>query len=304
MPDMKVTLGSLTLNNPVLAASGTFGFGREYSSFFPLNMLGALVAKGITLVPRAGSMPPRLRETPAGLLNSVGLQNPGLENFIREELPFMKQAGVTVIANVAGETIEEYEALVEGLLNASHTPAAVELNVSCPNVARGCFTFGADPESLYQLVSRIKRSCPLPLIVKLTPNDIDITETARAAEAAGADILSLINTLKGMVIDTEKKKPFFQREIAGLSGPAIRPVAVRMVWDTFKAVKIPIIGMGGIINCDDALQFIMAGAKAVAVGSGNFIDPLTIPRLVQDLRIYLETQGYTSIAELWGIAHR
>lgn len=303
MTSLEVKLGPLTLKNPVMAASGTFAFGREYSSFFPLKPLGGLVTKGITLKPRPGNPPPRIVETPAGLLNSVGLQNPGLHGFLQDELPFLQQIGVPIIANIAGETIEEYEALIEGLLP-SGTLAAIELNVSCPNVSKGCLSFGADPRSLYQLVTRIRKLCPLPLIVKLTPNDNDITEAARAAEAAGADVLSLINTLKGMVIDIEKKKPFFHLKIAGLSGPAVRPIAVRMVWDTFKAVKIPLIGMGGITNYADALQFIMAGASAVAVGSANFVDPLTIPSIVEGIERYLKEQGYSSPKDLCGIAHQ
>ena len=314
--ELHTELGPLKLKNPFIAASGTFGFGEEYASlteyYHPqeaatvsplrLNELGALVVKGLTLLPRRGNPPPRLAETPAGLLNAIGLQNPGLDYFLSMELPRLNEAGAPVIANISGDTEEDYAAMASRL---SAVPGilAVELNVSCPNVEKGGVLFGTSPRTLASLVEKVRPVCPLPLIVKLTPNVTDITELAIAAERSGADILSLVNTFRGMVIDVAARRPLLGNVTGGLSGPAIRPLAVRMVYDVYAAVKIPLIGMGGVTSLEDALQFFMAGASAVAVGTANFLDPLTIPRLTADLQNFLNRENLRTPREIIGAAH-
>ncbi|NLX90783.1 MAG: dihydroorotate dehydrogenase [Firmicutes bacterium] len=303
MTNLKVKLGPLELKTPFMAASGTFGFGEEYASLVDLQDFGAVVVKGLTLKPRRGNPPPRIVETPAGMLNAIGLQNPGLEVFLSRELPRLQKSKVKVIVNIAGETEEEYVTLARELSQAGDGLAALELNVSCPNVKKGGILFGTSPSVLASLVEKVRPVCSLPLIVKLTPNVTDITETARAAESSGADILSLVNTFRGMVIDIASKRPFLGNKTGGLSGPAIRPLAVRMVYDVYASVKIPLIGMGGICTLEDSLQFFMAGASAVAVGSAIFSDPLTIPRLTAELRSYLEKEGFRSPEEIVGTAH-
>jgi len=299
--DLKVRLGPLELRTPVVAASGTVGFGDEYSHLFDVNCLGALVVKGLTLNPRAGNVPPRIAETPAGLLNSIGLENPGLDTFLSRELPKLRGQGVPVIVNIAGEKEEDYIVLAEELSKAEGI-IALELNVSCPNVEKGGLSFGTSPDTLYELVWKVRETCRVPLIVKLSPNVTDIVELAQAAQKGGADALSLINTIKGMVIDIHSMRPLLGNISGGLSGPAIRPVAVRMVYEVFSRTKIPIIGMGGIMYLEDALQFILAGASAVAVGTGNFVDPYTIPQLVSSLKSFLEEKGYNSLEPLVGVA--
>ncbi len=303
MINMETKLGPLKLINPVLAASGTFGFGEEYASLVALEKIGALVVKGLTLKPRQGNPPPRTIEIPAGMLNSIGLQNPGLEAFLSRELPRLRDAGVAVIVNIAGDTEDDYVTLAREL-SAEEGIVAVELNLSCPNVEKGGILFGTSPGTVGRLVKKVRRACNLPLIAKLTPNVTDITELALAAEKGGADIISLINTLRGMVIDIHARRPFLGNITGGLSGPAIRPVAVGMVYQVYRAVKIPLIGMGGIMTAADALQFFMAGARAVAVGTANFIDPFTIPRLISDLYAYLESQNLSSMEEIIGAAHQ
>ncbi len=302
MAELKVRLGPLVLNNPVLAAAGTFGFGAEYASFFAPEKLGALVVNGLTLRPREGNLPPRLAETPAGMLNAIGLQNPGLENFLAKELPRLRASHAAVIVNIAGESEEEYVTLAREL---SVIPGivALEMNLSCPNIEQGGLQFGTSATLIAKLVQKVRLSSDLPLIVKLTPNVTDICELARAAESGGADILSLVNTFKGMVIDVAARRPLLGNITGGLSGPAIRPVAVRMVYEVYKAVRLPLIGMGGIMQLDDALQFMMAGASAIAVGTANFIDPYTIPRLIDALGAYLNAAGFFSPAEIVGAAH-
>lgn len=301
MVNLEAKLGPLKLKNPVLAASGTFAFGEEYSSLLELEKLGALVVKGLTIKPRQGNPAPRIVETPAGMLNAIGLQNPGLEVFLSKELPRLKYYQVAVIVNIAGDTEEDYVTLarelsgVEGIL-------ALELNLSCPNVKKGGILFGTSVQTIDRLVRKVRQACNLPLIVKLSPNVTDIAELARAAENSGADILSLVNTLRGMVIDVTARRPFLGNITGGLSGPAIRPVAVRMVYEVCRAVKIPVIGMGGIVSAEDALQFFMAGARAVAVGTANFIDPYTIPRLISGLHAYLESENLSSMEEIIGAA--
>ncbi len=303
MENLKVKLGPLELRTPFMAASGTFGFGEEYSSLVNLQDFGALVVKGLTLKPRKGNPSPRIVETPAGMLNAIGLQNPGLGVFLSRELPRLKKAGAAVIVNIAGDTEEDYVTLAEELSRAGEGLLAIELNVSCPNVKKGGILFGTSPTILASLVEKVRLACSLPLIVKLTPNVTAITETARAAESGGADILSLVNTFRGMVIDIASRRPFLGNRTGGLSGPAIRPLAVCLVYDVYAAVKIPIIGMGGIVTLEDSLQFFMAGAAAVAVGSANFPDPVTIPRLTGELSDFLKKQGLQSLEEIIGAAH-
>ncbi len=304
MAELGVRLGPLALKTPFLAASGTFAFGEEFASLLDLGDLGAIVVKGLTLRPRQGNPPPRIAETPAGMLNAIGLQNPGLEAFLDRELPRLQKHGAKVIVNIAGDTEEDYVILARELSGAGESLLAVELNVSCPNVQKGGIFFGTSPAILASLVERVRPVCSLPLIVKLTPNVTDIAELARAAEGGGADILSLVNTFQGMVIDIFSRRPLLGNGTGGLSGPAIRPLAVRMVYDVFASVQIPLIGMGGIAALEDCLQFFMAGAVAVAVGSANFSDPLTIPRLTGELEDYLEKEGLGSPMEITGAAHR
>lgn len=302
MNSLKTTLGPLELDYPVLAASGTFGFGEEYSSLLELKELGGIVVKGLTLHPRSGNRPPRVTETPAGMLNAIGLQNPGLEYFLEVEMPRLQQSGTAVIVNINGEKAEEFVTLARELSSVEGI-AALELNVSCPNVKRGGIAFGTSPAILRELLQKVRPACKLPFIVKLSPNVTDIVELARVCREEGADILSLINTLKGMVIDTSAKKPFLGNITGGLSGPAVRPVAVRMVYEVFQELDIPIIGMGGIMNTEDALQFMMAGAQAVAVGTANFVEPRVIPQIISGLGAYLEQEGLNSLAPLIGAAH-
>ncbi len=302
MANLEVKLGPIKLKNPVLAASGTFGFGEEYASFFALEKLGALVVNGLTIKPREGNSPPRIVETPAGMLNAIGLQNPGLEAFLARELPRLRACRAAVIVNIAGESEEEYVTLAREL---SAVPGilALEMNLSCPNVKQGGIQFGTSVTTIGRVVEKVRRVSDLPLIVKLSPNVTDIVELARAAESGGADILSLVNTLKGMVIDIAARRPFLGNITGGLSGPAIRPVAVRMVYEVYRAVKLPLIGMGGIMHVNDALQFIMAGARAVAVGTANFVEPCTIPRLIADINAFIDAEGFSSPEEIVGAAH-
>jgi dihydroorotate dehydrogenase (NAD+) catalytic subunit len=257
----QVNIAGLKLKNPVIAASGSFGFGREYSEYFDLNKLGGISVKGLTLKPRPGNKPPRIAETPAGILNSVGLQNPGVDYFIKNEIPFLRKYNTAIIANVAGNSIEDYCSMAEILSDADID--AFELNVSCPNVKEGCLLFGFSPEGVSTLTSEVRKYCKKPLIVKLSPNVRSISEIAIAAESSGADAVSLINTVLGMAIDINTKRPILANNVGGLSGPAVKPIAVRMVYETAQAVKIPIIGMGGISTGDDAVEFMLAGASAV-----------------------------------------
>lgn len=301
MADVSTVLGPIKLKNPFLAASGTFAFGEEYSSLISLNDLGGLIVKGLTLKPCRGNYPPRIIETPAGMLNSIGLENPGLEVFISQHLPQLRRYSTGVIVNIAGETQEEYIVLARELSRAGGI-TALELNLSCPNVAKGGMLFGTSADTIKELVGKIRDSCELPLIVKLTPNVTDMVELAQAAENGGADILSLINTLRGMVIDVERRRPFLGNITGGLSGPAIRPVAVRAVYEVCSSVNIPVIGIGGIMNLHDSLQFFMAGARAVAVGTANFVQPDIIPWLIRELREFLHNEGFHSLDEIVGLA--
>lgn len=296
--DLSVNIGGLKLKNPVIAASGTFGFGREHGEFIDLNKLGGISVKGLTLKPRQGNKPPRVAETPAGMLNSVGLQNPGVEVFIEKEIPFLRQYSAAIIANIAGNTIEEYCEMAEKL--SSSDIDAIELNVSCPNVKAGCVAFGNSESGISEITSQVKKYCKKPLIVKLTPNVSNIAEIAIAAETAGADALSLINTLLGMVIDIETRRPVLFNNTGGLSGPAVKPVAVRMVYQVAKAVKIPVIGMGGISNGNDAVEFMLAGATAVMVGTAGLIYPDACIKVCDGIQQYMQRHHLHRIDELTG----
>ncbi|MDP4181352.1 MAG: dihydroorotate dehydrogenase [Bacillota bacterium] len=297
--DLSVNVGGLKLKNPVMVASGTFGFGREFSEFFDLNRLGGVSVKGLTLKPRHGNKPPRIAETPAGILNSVGLQNPGVEHFIKEEIPFLRKFDTAIIANIAGNTIEDYCKMAEILQDADID--AIELNVSCPNVKEGGVAFGNSCVGISEVTRRVRDYCKKPLIVKLTPNVTNIKEIAKAAEDAGADSVSLINTILGMAIDIHKRKPILAQNVGGLSGPAVKPIAVRMVYEVANTVKIPVIGMGGISNGDDAVEFLLAGASAVMVGTMNFINPAVCLDVLKGIEDYLAMYNFESVRDIIGI---
>lgn len=293
----------LIMKNPVMTASGTFGFGREYSRLYDLNRLGAITVKGITIEPRRGNPPPRLIETPSGILNSIGLQNPGLEGFIGDELPYLRRLSTPVIVNISGNTIEEY-AFLASELDRVEGVSALEVNVSCPNVKEGCMAFGIKKDSLFSVVSAVRKSTTLPVIVKLSPNVRDIAEMAETAENAGADAVSLVNTFLGMAIDIDRKKPLLANTFGGLSGPAIKPIALRMVWEVYERVDIPVIGMGGIMNWRDAVEFILAGAASVAVGTANFVNPTAPLEIIDGIENYMIREGINDIRELIGLGHR
>lgn len=296
--NLAVEIAGVPFKNPVTTGSGTFGSGEEYSEFVDLSRLGAVTTKGVANVPWPGNPTPRVAETYGGMLNAVGLQNPGVDVMIERDLPFLKKAGATVIVNVCGKTTEDYLEVVERL---SDQPAdLLEINVSCPNVKEGGIAFGQDPKALYEITKVVKEKAKQPIIMKLSPNVTDIKEMAKAAEAAGSDALSLINTLTGMKIDIEKRDFLLDNKTGGLSGPAIKPVAVRMVYEVCSTVKIPVIGMGGIMNAEDALEFIMAGATAVAVGTANFTDPCATVKVIDGIRTYMEDYGIEDIKELIG----
>ncbi len=296
--DLAVDIGGLKLKNPVIAASGTFGFGREHSVFMDLNRLGGISVKGLTLEPRQGNKPPRVAETPAGMLNSVGLQNPGVRAFIEKEIPFLRQFSAAIIANIAGNTIEEYCEMARILSEADID--AIELNVSCPNVKAGCVAFGNSPSGIGEITSQVRKHCNKPLIVKLTPNVGNIAEIAAAAEDAGADALSLINTLLGMAIDIETRRPILANNTGGLSGPAVKPVAVRMTYEVSRAVKIPVIGMGGISNGNDAVEFLLAGASAVMVGTAGLIYPDACIKVCKGIEKYMQRHGLHCVGDITG----
>lgn len=294
----KVSIAGVEFKNPVMTASGTFGSGMEYGEFVDLNRLGAVVTKGVANVPWPGNPTPRIAEVYGGMLNAIGLQNPGIDVFIERDLPFLKQYDTRVIVNVCGKTVEEYLEVVERL--ADTDVDMLEINVSCPNVKEGAIAFGQKADALFAITSRVKRAARQPVIMKLSPNVTDITEMARAAEAAGADAISLINTLTGMKIDVERRQFVLANRTGGLSGPAIRPVAVRMVWQCANAVAIPIIGMGGIATAEDALEFLMAGATAVAVGAMNFVNPYATIEVAEGIEAYLRRHGIEDIREIIG----
>jgi len=294
----KVTIAGVTLNNPVMTASGTFGSGMEYSDFVDLNRLGAVVTKGVANRPWPGNPTPRVAETYGGMLNAIGLQNPGINVFTERDIPFLRQYDTKIIVNVCGKTVEDYLEVVERL--GDEPVDILEINVSCPNVKEGAIAFGQKAEALYDITSQIKDKARQPVIMKLSPNVTDITEMAKAAEAAGADALSMINTITGMKIDIHRRQFALANKTGGLSGPAIKPVAVRMVYQAAHAVKIPIIGMGGIANAEDAIEFILAGASAVAVGAMNFVNPYATIEVVEGIEAYMERYGIENVAELIG----
>ncbi len=294
----KVTIAGVEFKNPVMTASGTFGSGMEYSDFVDLNRLGAVVTKGVANVPWPGNPVPRVAETYGGMLNAIGLQNPGIDVFVERDLPFLQRYDTKVIVNVCGKSVEDYLEVVERL--AEEPADMLEINVSCPNVKEGAIAFGQKADSLYDITSRIKAKAKQPVIMKLSPNVTDITEMAKAAEAAGADAISLINTLTGMKIDIHRRSFVLANKTGGLSGPAIKPVAVRMVYQASHAVKIPVIGMGGIATAEDAIEFLLAGAAAIAVGAMNFANPRTTIEVIEGIEKYMEQYHIEDIGEIIG----
>ena len=301
-PCLKVNIGGIEMNNPVMTASGTFGFGIEYSQFIDINQLGAIVVKGVTLKPKEGNPTPRIVETPAGMLNSIGLQNPGVDYVIDNYVSYFKGLDTKVIVNISGDSTLDYALVAKKLTDAGGI-SGIEVNISCPNVKRGGMAFGASAKSAFEVTEAVKDATDLPVIVKLSPNVTDIAEIAKAVEAAGADAVSLINTLTGMAIDINARKPVLGNVVGGLSGPAVKPVAVYAVWRVYKAVDIPIIGMGGISSAEDALEFILAGARAVAIGTANFVNPKTAIEVIEGIERYLKSHEISDINELVGKAH-
>ncbi len=298
-PDLTARVGSLLLKNPVMSASGTFGYGLEFAPFYDISRLGAVVVKGLSLLPSAGNPPQRIVETPAGMLNAIGLQNIGVERFIEDVVPRLDDAGAVSVANIYGRTIEEYEAVARRL-SAHPAPAAIELNASCPNVKEGGISFGSTPEGLSTLTRRVRAVTEKPLWVKLSPNVTDIAVMARAAEEAGADAVTLINTIVGMAVDPVTRRPKLANVTGGLSGPAIRPVALRMVWEACKAVRIPVVGIGGIQSAEDALEFLLVGAAAVQVGTANFRNPNACVEIIDGIRDFFVREKVPSLEKYRG----
>lgn len=298
-PRMSVDISGIELKNPVMAASGTFGYGEEFAPFVDLNRLGAIITKGISLEPMEGNPPPRIVETVGGMINSIGLQNVGLQAFIRDKVPFLSQFTTPVIANIFGGTTREFGELAKRLGD-SPGIAGLEVNISCPNVAKGGVLFGADPKMAHRVVRTVRRSTCLPIIIKLSPNVTDIAIIAKAVEEAGGDAISIMNTLMAMAIDPQSRRPLLSTIIGGLSGPAIKPVALRLVWQAVAAVKIPVIGIGGIMTPRDALEFIIVGARAVQVGTANFVKPTTCLEIIDGIEAYLRENGFTDIGQLVG----
>lgn len=299
MAVLSVNIGKLELKNPVLTASGTFGYGEEFADFIDLTRLGGFIVKGTTLHPREGNPYPRMAETPMGMLNAVGLQNKGVHHFVEHIYPRLKHLDTNVIVNVSGSSVEDYSETAAIIDELPKIPA-IELNISCPNVKHGGMTFGVHPEAAAEVVSAVRKAYHKTLIVKLTPNVTDITEIAKAVEGAGADSVSLINTMLGMAIDAERRKPLLSTVTGGLSGPCVKPVALRMVWQVAKAVKVPVVGLGGIMNATDAIEFLLAGATAVELGTANFIDPAVTVKVVDGINEYLDRHGFKSVKEIIG----
>lgn len=302
-PDISVNLGGIKMALPILAASGPFSYGQEYGSLVDFSALGGIIVKGVSPDPWPGNRPPRLAETASGLLNSIGLQNPGLNHFLEEELPRLRGCQPRIIVNIVGRTVDQY-ASVASALDGREGIDGLEINISCPNIKAGGQSFGTDPGLTAEVVGAVRRQTSLPLLVKLSPNVSDITIIARAAEEAGADALSLINTVGGMLIDIETKKPLLGNIFGGLSGPAIMPVALKLVWQTAEAVSIPILGMGGITSAEDAIQFILAGARAVAVGTGLFYDPELPVKIKRGLTAYMQSHNLPSLDRIEGLARK
>lgn len=299
MVDLSVKLGRLQLKNPVMTASGTFGYGTEYSDFMDISRIGGIIVKGTTLRDRQGNAYPRMAETPSGMLNAVGLQNKGVDYFIEQIYPTVKDIDTDIFVNVSGSTLEDYIITAERLNDLEKIPG-IELNISCPNVKEGGMAFGVSCISAAQVVKAVRRVYKNELMVKLSPNVTDISEIARAVEAEGADSISLINTLLGMAINAEKRKPILSTVTGGLSGPAVKPIALRMVWQVAKAVKVPVVGMGGIMNATDAIEFMLAGASAIQVGTANFIDPTVTIKVLEGIEEYLKRHGYSSVTDIIG----
>jgi len=297
--NLKVKIGRLTLKNPVMTASGTFGYGEEYSEFVDLNRLGAVVVKGLSLLPKEGNPPPRIVETPSGMLNAIGLQNIGIENFIKEKLPFLRQFDTRVIVNFFGDSIREYVKAAERL-SSEDGVHALEMNISCPNKQAGWSIFGTDPKVTFRVVSAVRKVTTLTLIVKLSPNVTDIAVMAKAAEDAGADAVSLINTITGMAVDIKTRRPLLANVTGGLSGPAIKPIALRMVWECYKVLGIPIIGMGGIMTARDVIEFILVGASAASVGTANFINPKATEDIIDGIKAFMIEEKISDIKGLIG----
>jgi len=299
MPDLRVNIAGVEFKNPVITASGTFNSGKEYAQLFDLNRLGGITVKGMSSEPWAGNPPPRTTETYAGMLNAVGLQNPGAKIFIKEDLPFLRQLNTNVIVNLCGKTVEDYIAVAEDFTGVEGVHL-FELNISCPNIKAGGMAMGTDPKMTESITREIKKRTNVPLVVKLSPNVTDITAIAKAAEQGGADGVSLINTILGMQIDIKKRRPVLGNKMGGLSGPAIKPVAVRMVYQVSKAVNLPVIGMGGITTGEDAIEFIMAGATAVAVGMANFTNPIATIEIIEGIEKFMNDNGIKNLDEIRG----
>jgi dihydroorotate dehydrogenase (NAD+) catalytic subunit len=301
--DLTVDIGSLKLKNPVMTASGTFGYGEEYAEFVDLNMLGAVVVKGISLEPMQGNPSPRICETACGMLNAIGLQNVGLKSFLKDKLPYLKNFDTKIVVNILGKNIQEYVRLSKSLDDAGVD--AIELNVSCPNVKKGGIAFGTDKKILAKLITKVKQSVSnATVITKLSPNVSNIQDFAKTAEDSGSDAISLINTIPGMAIDIETRRPKLANIIGGLSGPAIKPIALRMVWEASGAVGIPVIGVGGIINADDAIEFMLAGATAIQVGTGNFLNPRATSDIIEGIQLYLKRKAIHDIKKVIGSINR
>ena len=300
-PSLAVQLAGLSLKNPLLPASGTYGYGREYLPFLTPDVWGAVVTKGVAPTPWEGNAPPRICETPGGMLNAIGLQNSGMEQFAAEALPFLREYATPIIVNVAGRSIEEYVAVVERL-DGERVVSGFELNISCPNVKEGGIAFGVDAGMAATVTRAVRAATAKPLIVKLSPNVTDIASIAQAVEGEGADAVSLINTLLGMAIDIRRRAPILANVFGGFSGPAVKPVALRMVWQVYRAVSVPIIGMGGIVTAEDALEFIMAGASAVAIGTALYIDPRTPLHVLAGICAFMREEGFNTVAEMRGLA--
>ena len=301
--NLKVKLPGLDLKNPIIPASGTAGFGYELSQIYDLSILGSIMIKATSIKPKQGNKTPRVSETYGGMLNSIGLENPGLEVVLKEKLPYLEQYDLPIIANICGDTIDEYCQVAKEISKAPNV-CALELNISCPNVHGGGIPFGADSDVVYEITKRVKEVSSVPVYVKLSPNVTDIVKMAKAAERGGADGLSLINTLLGMRIDLKSGRPVLANKKGGFSGPAIKPVAIRMIYDVYEAVKIPIIGMGGIMNAYDCLEFLMAGASALGIGTANLINPYVCQEIILDLPKVLEEYGFQDINDCIGYAHR
>jgi dihydroorotate dehydrogenase (NAD+) catalytic subunit len=299
IPDLSVIIAGITMKNPVMTASGTFGYGQEYNDLFDLNCLGALITKGVSLKPLIGNPPPRICETPAGILNAIGLQNAGVKAFIRDKMPFLSKLHIPVIVNILGHSVQEYYEVARQLDDVSDI-AALEVNISCPNVAQGGLAFGAQPRMATKVISKVRQATQLPLIAKLTPQVTDICTIARAVEGAGADALSLINTIPGMAVDLKTRRSKLGRLSGGLSGPAIRPVALRLVYLAAQSVTIPVIGLGGIRSAEDALEFLIVGAKAVQIGTANFVRPTAAVEIIEGIKKYLVKNRIPRLSDLVG----